>query len=197
VRRLNRLPRRRCDYHPPRDLRATVRKPLPARRPAVKRPPVLKRIAQIGLVVRNAQVTARRYWDQFGIGPWRLKTLNPANVADMVIRGRRVDHAMRIGIAAVGDIEWEIIEPLDDQSIYAEHLRVHGEGLHHILFDVENYAEALAHFLQSGTPELASGQWHGYRYAYFDTRGSLGCISEICSLPAIPTELPAPDSTYP
>jgi methylmalonyl-CoA/ethylmalonyl-CoA epimerase len=119
-------------------------------------PRLLQRIAQIGLVVRSVEHTAERYWNAFGIGPWRFKTLDPSSVEDMKVRGLRVDHAMRIGIAMIGEVEWELIEPLDDKSIYAEHLRIHGEGLHHILFDVGNYQQTCALFHKTGAEEIAA-----------------------------------------
>lgn len=159
--------------------------------------PLLRRIAQISLVVRSVEETAKRCWDDFGIGPWRFKTLDPTNVSDMTVRGRRVDHAMRIAIARIGDIEWELIEPLDDRSIYAEHLRAHGDGLHHIMFDVGDYEKATAQFLRAGCPQITSGTWHGYQYAYFDTGRALGCLTEICSPPTEDAELPPPEHTYP
>lgn len=52
----------------------------------------------------------------------------------MTVRGQRIEHAMRTAHARIGDIDWELIEPLDDRSICAEHLRSRGEGVHHILF---------------------------------------------------------------
>jgi methylmalonyl-CoA/ethylmalonyl-CoA epimerase len=159
--------------------------------------PLLQRIAQIGLVVRSVEHTAERYWNAFGIGPWRFKTLDPSNVEAMKVRGLRVDHAMRIAIAMIGELEWELIEPLDDKSIYAEHLRLHGEGLHHLLFDVGNYEKTCALFHKTGAEEIASGKWHGFRYAYFDTRSSLACLTEIYSPPPAGTPLPPPEHTYP
>ncbi len=169
----------------------------PKRGVVVTQEPQLKRIVQVALVVRSAERTARRCWDTLRVGPWRFRTFNPTNVADMRVRGHRVDHAMRIAIAMIGDMELEIIEPLDDKSIYAEHLRAHGEGLHHILFEVRDYETAAAQFLRADCPEIASGKWYGYRYAYFDTSRSLGCLSEIYSPPPEGTE-PAPiEHTYP
>jgi len=50
---------------------------------------------------------------------------------------------MRVAFAKIGDVEWELIQPLDDKSIYAEFLEKHGEGLHHVAFDVENFHETL------------------------------------------------------
>jgi len=163
----------------------------------VHRQPQLQKIVQIALVVYSVEATARRYWEHFGVGPWKFRTFDAGTVTDMKVRGQRVDHAMRIGIAMLGPMELEIIEPLDDKSIYAEHLRAQGEGLHHLLFDVADYEEASAQFLRAGCPEIASGKWYGYRYAYFDTSRSLGCLTEIYSPPPEGTK-PAPvEHTYP
>jgi methylmalonyl-CoA/ethylmalonyl-CoA epimerase len=159
--------------------------------------PLFKRIAQIGLVVKSVERTAKRCWEEFSIGPWTFYTFDPSKVQDMTIRGKRVDHAMRIGHATFGDIDWEIIEPLDDKSIYAEHLRAHGEGLHHILFDVDDYADAKAHLCGKGYEEVVNGKWAGNPYSYFDTRRSLACLAEIWSPPADRTTLPPPEGAYP
>jgi len=158
---------------------------------------LFKRITQIGLVVRNVDLAARRCFEEFGIGPWSFYTFDASTVKDMMIRGKRVDHAMRIASTTIGDVEWELIEPLDDKSIYAEHLRTHGEGLHHVMFDVENYAEARKQLGEKGCEEIVSGQWFGCPYSYLDTQASLGCLAEIWSPPAPGTPLPAPERTYP
>jgi hypothetical protein len=163
----------------------------------MKQKPLFKRVTQIGLVVKSADETAKRCWEEFGLGPWTFYTFSPSNVGEMTIRGQRVDHAMRTAHAIIGEIDWEIIEPLDDRSIYAEHLRMHGEGLHHILFDVEDYADARAHLRAKGHDELTSGRWLGNLYGYFDTRKSLGCVTELWTAPPAGVAVPAPDSTYP
>lgn len=163
--------------------------------------PIFKGITQIGLVVKSVEATAQRCWEELGIGPWTFYTFDPAKkdskVEDMVIRGKRVDHAMRMGHAMVGDIDWEIIEPLDDKSLYAEHLKQHGEGIHHVLFDVEDFQDTQEHLREKGYDEIVSGQWAGNPYCYFDLKGSLGCIAEFWSPPKDFKTLPSPESTYP
>jgi len=159
--------------------------------------PFFTRILQIGLVVRSVEATAARCLEDFGIGPWRLYTFDPSNIEEMTIRGKRVDHSMRTGCTMIGDIEWELIEPLDDRSVYAEYLRVHGEGLHHIMFAVEDYRAAKAHICRRGYQEIVSGKWYGHPYSYFDTQNSLACVTEIWSPPETDKELPPPDGTYP
>src|SRR5436190_117758 len=98
--------------------------------------PLFKEIVQIGIVVRNVQETARKYWDDFGIGPWDFYTFGPSNVKELTVHGQQTEHGWRTGAAKIGNIEIELIEPLDDRSIYAEHLRTRGEGIHHLLFNV-------------------------------------------------------------
>ena len=163
--------------------------------------PIFKRITQIGLVVKSVEATAQRCWEELGIGPWTFYTFDPAKqdskVEDMIIRGKRVDHAMRMGHALIGDIDWEIIEPLDDRSVYAEHLRLRGEGIHHVLFDVDNYHEIKTHLKNKGYDEVVSGKWGGNPYCYFDLTSVLGCIAEFWSPPEDLQTLPPPESTYP
>ncbi len=158
---------------------------------------VFRRVAQIGLVVRSVDATARRCWEEFGIGPWGFWTFDPSCVETMMVRGKRIDHAMRIASTMIGEVEWEIIEPLDERSVYAEHLRQHGEGLHHVLFDVDNYEGARSQLTGLGFEELASGRWHGHPYSYIDTQRSLACIAEIWAPPASRDPLPPPEKTYP
>ena len=49
-----------------------------------------------------------------------------------MLRGKLVEHSFIAAIASVGDVELELIQPLCGESLYAEHLAQHGEGLHHV-----------------------------------------------------------------
>lgn len=159
--------------------------------------PLFKTVAQVALVVKSVEATAKRCWDDFGIGPWKFYTYDPSTVSEMTVRGKRIDHAMRVGITMIGEVEWEIIEPLDERSIYAEHLRAHGEGLHHVLFAVDDYDAAKARIIGGGFAEIGGGRWFGFPYSYFETGPSLGCIAEIWAPPAAGEPLPPHDGTYP
>lgn len=140
--------------------------------------PLFKRITQVALVVRSVDETVKKCTEDFGMGPWTFCTFDPSNVAEMRVRGKRVDHAIRTAHTNIGGIDWELIEPLDERSMYAEHLRTHGEGLHHVLFGVDDYAAAVREMGNKGFEELTSGDWEKGAYSYFDTRRSLGCIAE-------------------
>jgi len=107
--------------------------------PQGKRRPLFTKVVQVAMVVNSVEASVRRYWDDLGVGPWRLYTLNPSNTSNITFHGRPVQHSFRAAVTEFGDVEWELIEPLDNCSVYAEHLAAHGEGLHHVAFEVEDF----------------------------------------------------------
>jgi hypothetical protein len=116
----------------------------------------------------------------------------------MMLRGRAVEHTFLVAIASLGTADLEIIEPLEGESLYAEHLRDVGEGVHHLAFEVEDFALAHAHLKASGYAELQSGEPLGIAvYAYFDTRSVFGFLTELVTLRRDCEGLPPPEFTYP
>jgi hypothetical protein len=107
--------------------------------------------------------------------------------ANTYLEGTRTYHGepgnfkMRLAFLETGPVQLEFIQPLEGDNIYTEFLAQHGEGLHHILFEVDN-PEAVAaglgvKILQSGGSILRPGAL----WAYLDTQEILGCIVELKS----------------
>jgi len=158
--------------------------------------PVFSGFRQVALVVKDCYATVEKYADEYGIGPWTFYEFNPDTVQDMQVHGRPQEHAMRLAVAYIGDVEIELIEPLDDKSIYAKFLKKQGEGLHHVALNCENYDKTLQFFQEKGLNVLQRGNWHGCRYSYIDTTQDLGLIAEIYGAPP-DFEAPEPDDIYP
>ena len=112
--------------------------------------PAFSNVLQVAIVVKSVDDTVRTYADEYGMGPWQIWEFNDETVSDMIIRDEKKNYAMRIAAMNIGNVEWEIIEPLDDKSIYAEFLREHGEGLHHVAFKAENFEESMKFFRDKG-----------------------------------------------
>ncbi len=96
------------------------------------RDPVFTDTTQIGIVVRDLDASLRRYTDDYGIGPWEIYQFNAGSAEDLREDGRPVERSWRLAVTMVGHVMWELIEPLDDQSVYARFLAEKGEGVHHI-----------------------------------------------------------------
>ena len=115
------------------------------------REPVFTETLQIALVVRDLEATMRTYVHEYGIGPWEIYEFNPDTVAEMVKDGEPAEYALRIAVTMVGSVQWELIQPLDDRSMYAEFLATKGEGLHHVAVGVPSYERGARHHARQGT----------------------------------------------
>jgi len=158
--------------------------------------PVFKEIYQVALVVRDCHAWAKKYADEYGIGPWTFNVLDPKAMKDMVMHDKEGSYAMRAAITKIGNVQFELVEPLDDKSPYAEFLKKHGEGLHHVDFLVDDYGETLRFFRGKGVGVLMGGNWHGIKFTYFDSQKELGLIAEIVEYPR-GLEAPKADDVYP
>ena len=71
-------------------------------------------------------------------------------------------------------VPFEWIEPLKGPNVYDDHIAKHGEGFHHIAFDVPDMDQAIAHWNALGFPESMCGGWGvkdapgSGRFAYHD-----------------------------
>jgi methylmalonyl-CoA/ethylmalonyl-CoA epimerase len=159
------------------------------------REPVFTETMQIGIVVRDLEATMQRYVDDYGIGPWDIVEFHPEDAPDLHEHGKRVGRSWRLASTMIGRVQWELIEPLDDESVYARFLAEKGEGVHHIALAPSNFDEAVAAQAERGNELVLSGTFSGYRVAYLATDRDLGVIAEIFSPPAVADA--TPDATSP
>jgi hypothetical protein len=142
---------------------------------------------QIGNVVRDLDAAVRRYVDDYGIGPWEVYQFKPDDVKDWREHGQPVESSTRIATAMVGRVQWELIQPLDDKSIFAQFLAAKGEGVHHIAVAAASFDETLAAEAKRGNELVLScelsGKFSGIKVAYLGTQRDLGVILEVFSLP--------------
>jgi methylmalonyl-CoA/ethylmalonyl-CoA epimerase len=88
--------------------------------------PAFTETMQIGIVVRDLDAAIRRYEDDYGIGPWGVYQFKPGDVKEWREHGQPAEPSTRIATAMVGRVQWELIQPLDDRSIYAQFLATKG-----------------------------------------------------------------------
>ena len=158
------------------------------------RPPVFTETIQIAIVVRDLDAAMRTYVHDYGIGPWEIYEFDPGNVADMREDGKPVERSWRLAITQVGQVQWELIEPLDEESVYARFLAEKGGGLHHVGVAVASFDETVARQAERGNGVLLGGGYKGIRFAYLDTVEDLGLVTEIFS--GAPGADQQPDATY-
>jgi Glyoxalase/Bleomycin resistance protein/Dioxygenase superfamily len=159
------------------------------------RDPIFTETMQVALVVRDLDATMRAYVHEYGIGPWEIYEFNPANVAEMTKDGEPAMCSWRLAVTMVGSVQWELIQPLDDKSMYADFLASKGEGLHHVAVGVPDYGEALDTLRAKGRRVLQAGVYNGVTFSYLSTDDDLGVVTEIFDWP--PGLEQKPDAVYP
>jgi methylmalonyl-CoA/ethylmalonyl-CoA epimerase len=147
--------------------------------------PFLGDVEEICLVTADLERSAAALM-RLGIGPWKLMEINPSNTTEQMYRGRATPFSIRLGFASVGRTVFELMQPLDANSIFAEHLAAKGEGLHHVAFSLHGlpWEERIAAFAARGFPVVQSGCWiGGARFAFFDTEMATGLSFETYRYP--------------
>jgi hypothetical protein len=115
----------------------------------------------------------------------------------MLYHGQEVEFSFRHALAWKGEMQFELVQPLDGPSIFADHLAVHGEGLQHIGKYVPDHAGAVAEALAAGFVPLQSARGFGAEgdgaFAYFQAPG-VPMIIELIAAPKVRIE---PEFVYP
>jgi methylmalonyl-CoA/ethylmalonyl-CoA epimerase len=141
----------------------------------------LKRLVQIGIVVADRDQTTRLLTSLFGIGPFRLVEWPDRAESKYYYRGAEEHIRIRQAFVQLGDVEVELIQPLEGHSGYWDFLDQTGGGIHHVLFEVSDIDPVIQELAKSGVTVLQSGTGirPGTRWALLDTREMLGFYVEL------------------
>lgn len=146
-------------------------------------------IKQIAFVVRDLEASVRAYWDLLRIGPWTAYDLTADALRDMTYHGKPARFSLRHALAWRDGVQLELVEPGTGDSIFADHLSKHGEGLHHVGIYVDDHAEAVAEFAEQGFTPIQSARGFGATgdgaFAYFVTDDPLAAIVELIEAPSV------------
>lgn len=136
------------------------------------------RTYQVGVVVKDID-QATRFYERLGIGPF---VEGPsAHALERKIYGRNNPDARVKGrITQMGSVEFELLQPVSGDSIQAEFLEQHGEGVIHLCAHTDDLDRDMAELTELGFEVISSAILaDGGKFAYFDTRKVGGLILEL------------------
>lgn len=142
----------------------------------------LDRLVQIGIVVADLDRTTRLLESLFGIGPFRSVKWPDRPESRYYYRGVAEDISLRQAFVQLGNVEMELIQPVEgERNAYKQFLDQSGGGIHHILFEVSDIDPVLQELAKSGVTVLQSGTGirPGTRWALLDTQELLGFLVEL------------------
>src|SRR5215203_3899710 len=118
-------------------------------------------IHHAAVVVRDLDQAMERYTNELGIGPWAAYTFTPDWIRDMTFRGKEQSYAMKLAICNVGQVMYDLLEPVRGPNSYEEFLNEHGEGLHHLGYFVGDIDAEIRNMEAKGYSLLQSGRGFG------------------------------------
>jgi methylmalonyl-CoA/ethylmalonyl-CoA epimerase len=125
----------------------------------------LANLSHVGVAVESAEATAKLLSQTWAIGSPEVFDYEPKK--EELIVGDQFK--VRLVFIKFGAFPIELLEPLDDRSIWSKFIRERGEGIHHIALGVSNYDEMVSTMQEQGHPLLVAAVFNGCRWCYFDT----------------------------
>lgn len=141
------------------------------------KPIEMKRVVQIGIVVRDVEQAMNHFCRLFQVPENRKMIIE-------VKEGENSNFSAYLGWVNIAGIQFEFIQPNGgDDKTYTDFLEKTGGGIHHIMFLPDNAEEILFNFRESGIPEITPGSFNGKvqdpTVGYFDLHQEMGMNFEI------------------
>jgi catechol 2,3-dioxygenase-like lactoylglutathione lyase family enzyme len=142
-----------------------------------------KQVVQIGAVVKDLDRSIKTLSEVFGMGPFSRIDDWPPDRPDyqLYYHGEPGEFTARMAFVDLGQVELELIQPLEGKSIWSDFLEEHGEGIHHIRFNTLDHELEIEHLAQHGigVSQMGSGIRPGTFWVNFDTEEAVGFTIEI------------------
>lgn len=137
------------------------------------------KLVQIGIVVSDLNETVHFLEKMMG---WKPVSYADTPPGEKYYYGETEDFSVSMAFYRLKNMEIELLMPTKGRNVWQDWLNIHGEGLHHILFDVNNFETAKEMLEMCGIPMAQQGpsaRYPGAKWGYFDATKQLGYFIEI------------------
>jgi 4-hydroxyphenylpyruvate dioxygenase-like putative hemolysin len=137
-------------------------------------------VDQVSYVVADLDRSLPRYEALFG-----AFKVGDAPLPGCTVRGKQMDCRLKVAVNNAGPIEIELIQVLEGEPPHSEHLRAHGEGLHHVRFRAQGLEDQLRRLEQRGFETIFFKRFGPtVAFAYLETPPELGgSVIELLEMP--------------
>lgn len=122
--------------------------------------------SHVGYVTKDIIKTMADFEQYFGLGPF--KEMIP-DYFNKKYRGEPEDFRFRLAFARAGHMVYEVIEVIGGRTIYEDFMKVHGEGMHHLGYEISDLAAWIESYRKTGIAPIMSGERRGLKWAYLET----------------------------
>jgi methylmalonyl-CoA epimerase len=132
---------------------------------------MIKKIAHIGIAVKDLEKQAKFYRDILGF--------SFEGDEDLPKRG------LKIGLFDIGGVKIELLQPTGTDSAIAKFLEEKGEGMHHLAFEVDDIKGELGRLKAAGVELIDSEPRPGVgdaMIAFLDPKSTGRVLIELCEM---------------
>ena len=101
---------------------------------------MIKQISHLGIAVKNLEEARKFYRSTLGL-----------ESADPIIGG---DGTIKVSMVEIGNALIELLQPVGSEGVIAKFLEKHGEGFHHICYEVDDINAEVASLKSKGIDVL-------------------------------------------
>lgn len=140
-------------------------------------------LTQVGIIVRDIETSKQKFAEFFGVDAPPHFDGGAFEVTGTEVLGQAAPKAncwMAFFDAGPG-VQIELIQPNGEASAWQDHLDQHGEGIHHIAFNIKGMDGQIKSLEGFGMKLLQRGKYGNAmgEYAYFDATEDLKCVIEL------------------
>lgn len=145
-------------------------------------------VTQIGIVTSDIQTMIKNYEEKLGIGSFQIVVDGARGIGapakNLKVYGKPQEFKVIVACCQVGTVEIELIQPLDEFSIYSKHLKEHGEGvINHISILTDDKNKQFRNVMaEEGISSILKGDLDpedGQCFEYYDCSEFMGTIVEL------------------
>jgi methylmalonyl-CoA/ethylmalonyl-CoA epimerase len=138
---------------------------------------------QYAFALRNDNVeSVSGFWQKIGFPEFQI---DHPELGNKHYYDKPVDHDLMQGWQRHGDIAYEWCIPVSTPIVYDDHIKKHGEGIHHLAFAVRDMDKVLNDYRSKGYVVSMGGTWGeegkpgSGRYEYIDMEDAGGVTIEL------------------
>jgi len=138
-------------------------------------------VFQIGFVVPDIQKAMAFFKETLGVPEFLF--IDDPGLEDETYLGKPAPLKVNLAFGWCGDTQVELILPIAGVSTYSKFLDHNPKGgMHHYGIEVANYAQGVKDMESGGFSLVQGGRHNETKFAYFDTTGTIGALTEIVYL---------------
>jgi catechol 2,3-dioxygenase-like lactoylglutathione lyase family enzyme len=138
-------------------------------------------VFQIGFVVPDIHKGMAFFKDKLGVPEFLF--IEKPELQDETYLGKPAPLRLHLAFGWCGDTQVELIQPIAGTSTYSKFLDHNPQGgMHHYGIEVPDYGKGVREMEAGGFALVQGGRHIETRFAYFDTTGTIGALTEIVYL---------------